>query len=152
MTTGGGLDLIGIGASSISHLLGIGFLQNVHEPDEYAFCVNAGGQAVRRGKRLTFDDRVREAVISRLYCTAEIRPADLKQRFGVVFTDYFARELEVMRELERDGLVVCRADGGAEVTMPLGRVLIRNVAGVFDAYLAPDAYRAGDGRCFSANA
>ena len=28
MTTGGGLDLIGAGASSISHLSGLGFLQN----------------------------------------------------------------------------------------------------------------------------
>ena len=57
-----------------------------------------------------------------------------------------------MNELERDGLVTLEPDGVIQVTQPLGRVLMRNVAAVFDAYLEPDAYRVGDRRCFSANA
>ena len=152
MTTGGGLDLIGVGATSISHLAGVGFLQNVHDPDEYVTWVSEGGSPVRRGKRLSLDDRIRQAVISRLYCAAEINPDDIERQYDVVFGEYFAREMEVMGELEADGLVVRRADGGVSVTLPLGRVLMRNVAAVFDAYLEPDAYRVGDRRCFSANA
>ncbi len=152
MTTGGGLDLLGCGATSISHLTRLGFLQNVHDVDEYIACVNGGRSAVRRGKRLTFDDCVRQAVIAQLYCTAEIRPADIEREFDVVFADYFAREVEIMHGLQGDGLVEAHPDGRIEVTLPLGRVLIRNVAGLFDAYLDPDAYRVGDKRCFSANA
>ena len=152
MTTGGNLDLIGVGSSSISHLADIGFLQNIRDVDEYVECVNGGRRPTCRGKRFTFDDRVRQAVLSQLYCTAEIRPAKIEERFEVVFSEYFERELEIMKDLERDGLVDLSEEGRVLVTLPLGRVLIRNVAGVFDAYLEPDAYRVGDRRCFSANA
>ncbi len=164
MTTGGGLDLIGAGASSISHLADIGFLQNVRETDEYVERINSSdagvgryssGLPVVRGKRLTEDDRIRQALISDLYCTGCIQPQRIEGRFGIDFAGYFARELKIMAELERDGLVAldCAREGGAiRATMPLGRVLLRTVAAVFDAYLDPDAWRVGDQHCFSANA
>ncbi|MBU0617856.1 MAG: hypothetical protein KKI02_09075, partial [Planctomycetes bacterium] len=152
MTTGGNLDLVGVGATSISHLKGVGFLQNVHNPGEYTECVNGGASPIRRGKRFTYDDRVRQAVMRQLYCAAEIRPETVEKEFGLVFSEYFSRELGVMKELEQDGLVELRADGSIVVTLPLGRVLMRTVAAVFDAYLAPDAYRVGDQHCYSANA
>ncbi len=152
MTTGGGLDLIGLGASSISQLADVGFLQNIHDTDEYIACMRRGESPIRRGQKLTFDDSVRQAVISQLYCTAEVRPGEIEKRFDIVFAEYFAHEMEIMRELEGDGLISVTADGGVLVTLPLGRVLVRNVAGVFDAYLERDAYRVGDRRCFSASA
>ena len=72
--------------------------------------------------------------------------------FGIAFDDYFAREGEVLAELERDGLVTLGADRVIRLAFPLGRVLMRNVAAVFDVYLNPDAYRRGQEACFSANA
>ena len=152
MTTGGGLDLLGAGASSISHLLDVGFLQNIKEPDEYVACIEGGRSPVERGKRLTFDDCVRQSLIHQLYCCGEIRSELVEQPFGIVFAEYFARELEVLTELERDGLIVKEPNGDIKVTMPLGRVLLRNVAAVFDAYLNPDAYRRGELASFSMNA
>jgi oxygen-independent coproporphyrinogen-3 oxidase len=152
MTTGGGLDLWGAGASSISHLLDVGFLQNIKEPDEYVACIEGGRSPVERGRRLTFDDRVRQLLIHHLYCHGEIRSELIEQQFGIVFAEYFARELEVLAELERDGLVVKEPYGVVKVIMPLGRVLLRNVAAVFDAYLNPDAYRRGEPASFSMNA
>lgn len=152
MTTGANLDLIGVGATSISHLKDVGFLQNVHNPGEYTECVNGGASPIRRGKRFTHDDRVRQAVMRQLYCTAKIKPAAIEKEFDVEFSDYFARELGIMKELERDGLLDLRSDGSITVTLPLGRVLMRTLAAVFDAYLAPDAYRVGDQHCYSANA
>ncbi len=152
MTTGGGLDLIGVGASSIGHLAGIGFLQNMRESEDYIACVESGKLPVVRGKRFSDDDRIRQAVISELYCTAEIRPEPIEREFGIVFADYFARELTIMEELQRDGLVILQSNGAIRATMPLGRVLLRTVAAPFDAYLDDDAYRVGDKNCFSANA
>lgn len=152
MTTGGGLDLVGLGASSISQLLGIGFLQNVHGIEEYTNRISEGKLATIRGKRLTKDDRIRQAVIGSFYCTTQIQPWQIEDEFGILFSDYFARELEAVEELQRDGLVTIDGDGRIRATMPLGRVLMRTVASVFDAYLDPDAYRVGDQRCFSANA
>ena len=43
-------------------------------------------------------------------------------------------------------------NGAVKATIPLGRVLLRNVAAVFDAYLNPDAYRRGELASFSMNA
>ena len=152
MTTGGGLDLIGIGASSISHLTGIGYLQNVHTLQDYMARISDGQSPIFRGKRFTRDDLIRQTLLSQLYCQTEIKPAELERRFEIVFADYFARELGIMRELEREGLVNITGDSGIALTMPLGRVLMRTVAAVFDAYLEPDAYRAGDRQYFSVNA
>ncbi len=152
MTTGGGLDLIGIGASSISHLAESAYLQNVREVAAYQSAIEAQGSAVYRGKRFTDEDVVRQAVLSDWYCYGGVDPRKIEWRHGIVFEEYFARELDVMRELADDGLVRFAVDGALEATMPLGRVLMRTIGAVFDGYLAPDAYRVGDRQYFSANA
>ena len=152
MTTGGGLHLLGAGASSISYWLDLGFLQNVKGLDRYVACIENGHSPVERGKRFTLDDRIRQAVIQQLYCTAELAPEAIETAFGIDFANCFSRELEVMRELQRDGLVTINGTGVIHVTQPLGRVLLRNVAAVFDAYLDPEAYKHGERAVFSANA
>lgn len=152
MTTGGGLDLIGVGASSISHLADVGFLQNTREVDTYVAGIERGDSPIHRGKRFTDDDRIRQTLLNQLYCTSEIDPGVIEQRFDVTLPEYFGRELDILKELAGDGLVTLDADGVIRVTYPVGRVLLRNVAAVFDAYLHPDAYRVGEQACFSANA
>ena len=152
MTTGGGLDLIGVGVSAIGHLTGVGFLQNVKEVDRYIDCVRSGGSPIERGKRLTPEDYLRQTVISQLYCNAELQPEQIEAEFDIDFAQTFERELTILGELERDGLVTIDGSGVIRVTCPLGRVLLRNVAAVFDAYLDPMAYRDGVEACFSANA
>jgi oxygen-independent coproporphyrinogen-3 oxidase len=152
MTTGGGLDLVGLGASAIGQLSEIGFLQNRRDVDEYIRTNEQGASPVFRGKRLTRDDIVRQAVIGQIYCHAEIRPAAIEAQTAVSFNDYFARELAILDELAADGLLAALPDGRFRLTDPLGRVLMRTVGAVFDAYLPPDAYRVGDRQYFSANA
>ena len=127
-------------------------MQNVRGVDDYVTRMRERKLPVVRGKRFSKDDRIRQTVISRLYCATEIDPRPIEESFGISFADYFARELKIMKELEADGLVSLDADGVIRVTMPLGRVLLRTVSAVFDAYLDPDAYREGDRNCYSANA
>jgi oxygen-independent coproporphyrinogen-3 oxidase len=80
-------------------------------------------------------------VIKQIMCRGGIRAADYDARFGEAggfgeaFTRRFAKELEALSPFERDGLVVREADGGFRTTDE-GRLLVRNVAMVFDAYLA----------------
>jgi len=152
MTTGGGLDLIAVGASSISHLVGIGYLQNRHDVDAYMAVMEKGGEPVHRGKRLTEDDLIRQEVLSDLYCLSRVEPAKFEKKYDIDFAKYFAKELKHLAELESDGLVTIGADSVIHVTAPLGRVLARNVAAVFDGYLDDDAYHAGALKMFSANA
>jgi oxygen-independent coproporphyrinogen-3 oxidase len=152
MTTGGGLDLLGVGASSISHLRQVGFLQNIHSPEVYAEAIHEGRSPIHRTRPFTLDDCVRQMVISQIYCGTGVAPEPVEKAFGIEFDTYFARELEVLGELEADGLVTIAGGNRVELTFPLGRVLMRNVAAVFDAYLEPDAYRVGESSYFSANA
>jgi oxygen-independent coproporphyrinogen-3 oxidase len=152
MTTHGGLDLIGLGVSSISHLLEIGFWQKEKEIDEYEARVAGSLIPLDRGLHFSQDDIIRQTVLEDLYCFARFDPADISDRFGMDARSYFADEIEDLRELEEDGLVEFEPDGTVQVTLPLGRVLLRNIGAVFDAYLDKKAYKLGDRYYYSVSA
>lgn len=57
---------------------------------------------------------------------------NLGEALGIDFKEYFRSDLENLKSLESDGLVDTR-DNGLIVT-DFGRLLIRNIAVVFDAY------------------
>ena len=80
MTTGGGLDLIGVGVSSISHFLEVGFAQNAKDVQTYQNRAAENRWPAVRGKWLTKDDAIRQAVINQIYCAARIRPAEIENR------------------------------------------------------------------------
>ncbi len=128
------------------------FLQNIRDPAAYVQCIDSNTDPVIRGIRLTADDCIRQSVIHQLYCYAAIEPSRLEDEFDICFEDYFADELVRLRTLESDGLVELQTDGVITLTFPLGRVLMRNVAAVFDAYVHPEAYRSGEHHAFSTSA
>ena len=82
---------------------------------------------------LDADDLLRREVITQLICHFSLREAEIEQRFGIKFRDYFAKELEELQGLVNDGLITI-ANGVIDV-LPVGRLLIRNVCMVFDKYL-----------------
>ena len=131
-TTRKGVELIGIGATSIG-MLQDSYFQNYKTLREYNVAVDEGKLPVFRGFLLKEDDFVRREVIMDIMCNLGVSFRKIDDMFGIVFEDYFARELEELRELEEDGLIRVR-DRRIEI-LPVGRMLIRNVAMVFDAYL-----------------
>lgn len=58
---------------------------------------------------------------------------------GTPFADCFPRELRALAELQEQGLVEL-GSLGFNLTPLLGRLLVRVVAAVFDAYLPPEAW------------
>lgn len=152
MTTGAELDLFGFGCSAISILPRRMYLQNEHDVNTYTETMLDGGDPAARGKALTEDDGVRQAALMQLYCLAEIDPGRLRREAGVDFDDYFAAESGQIDRLVADGLVERPATGGVRLTHPLGRVLMRNVAAVFDGYLGEEAPWTGMKQTFSASA
>ncbi|MFO0969845.1 MAG: oxygen-independent coproporphyrinogen III oxidase [Gemmataceae bacterium] len=140
MTTGRDLDLIGLGPSAISQL-DSAFAQNRKTTIEWRQALEHD-LATERGLRLSHDDRLRREVMQQLYGYGVIRKDLLEARFDIVFDDYFARELERLRALSAQNLILLERDR-IRLTVPLGRLLVRVVATVFDAYLPPDAYREG---------
>ena len=126
-------DLIGFGASSIGKV-GDVYAQNAKDLPGYAAAIDAGKLAITRGVRLSADDRLRRDIITQLMCNLELRFDEFEAAYGIRFCETFAAELERLRGFESDGLVSMgprRLD-----VLPAGRMLVRNIAMVFDRYLS----------------
>jgi oxygen-independent coproporphyrinogen-3 oxidase len=91
---------------------------------------------------LSAEDRLRRELMQALYGYSIIDKRMLEDRFGIDFDSHFAQEREHLAELASDGLVVEEADE-IHLTAPLGRLLVRVVAAVFDPYLPRNAFREG---------
>jgi oxygen-independent coproporphyrinogen-3 oxidase len=144
-TTQAGVDLLGFGASSISELRG-SYAQSHRELETWHQALRERGVATMRGHFLSEEDIERRWIIQRLICLSEVRACDYREAFGGEFAERYREELEQLEPAVADGLVVVEGDGSFAVT-PLGRLLVRNVAMVFDAYL-PEQERSGK-RIFS---
>jgi oxygen-independent coproporphyrinogen III oxidase len=131
-TTKAGADLYGMGVSAISSI-GDAYAQNRRDVPAYQAAVSERGIATMRGYRLSTDDRIRRAVISRLLCHTVIPKQEIEREFSISFDDYFSTELPKLEAFQAEGLVTL-APGEIRVTS-LGRIFIRNVAMTFDRYL-----------------
>jgi oxygen-independent coproporphyrinogen-3 oxidase len=139
-TTQAGVDLLGFGPSAISELRG-SYAQNQRDLGAWHAAVEAAGFATLRGHALTRDDTERRWIIGRLMCHGELRAAEFEAEFGREFARAYAAELAALEPALHDGLAQRAEDGSLSVT-PLGRLLVRNVAMAFDAYL-PEQREAG---------
>jgi oxygen-independent coproporphyrinogen-3 oxidase len=131
-TTHGDCDLVAFGVSAISHVDG-GFAQNVKSIHEYGAAMQEDRFATCRGLDMTPEDHLRRDVILRLMCHFRLDKQDVEQRHGIDFDRHFAADLPKLAPMIDDGLVEVTPDR-IEVT-PLGRMLVRNIAMSFDAYL-----------------
>ncbi|MGZ8151527.1 MAG: oxygen-independent coproporphyrinogen III oxidase [Methylovulum sp.] len=126
-------DLIGLGITSIGRV-GDAYIQNVKELDQYDRLISQGKLPVFKGVDLDYDDKLRREVISQLICHFELNFAAIEQQFAISFADYFARELEALKQMQMDGLLTVSLQG--ITVLSAGRLLIRNICMVFDKYLA----------------
>lgn len=127
-------DLIGMGATSIG-LVDNTYSQNIKTLPEYYAAIDAGELAIWRGVHLTEDDEVRRDVITRLISHFHLNFAKLNEQWNIEFSEYFAKELEGLKVFAEDGLLTM--DEQDIYITAKGRLLIRNICMVFDAYLKP---------------
>jgi len=128
-------DLIALGVSAIGKI-GPTFSQNYRDLDNYYQKLDAGTLPIMRGLELSQDDLLRQCIITQLMCHFELFMEPVEIAFLISFDNYFARELEELKELEGLGLLTM-GDRWFNVT-PKGRLLIRNICMVFDKYLRAD--------------
>ena len=126
-------DLIGLGVSAISHV-GPSFSQNVTMLSDWNKAIDAASLPVTRGTWMNMDDQIRADVISRIMCRSELRFNAVESSWEINFEEYFADELKRLKPMAEDNLLTC-FEGGFRITPP-GRMLLRNIAMVFDAYLS----------------
>jgi oxygen-independent coproporphyrinogen III oxidase len=135
-TTHAGCDLIGFGASAISHI-GDSFSQNQRQVADWQTALDHNRLPVARGIELDADDLLRAEVIQQVMCAGEIDIEVIERRHTIVFGDYFAEALRRLRPLSDDGLVV--VEPKRIRATPLGRLLLRVIAMCFDRYLQQDS-------------
>ncbi|MEJ5173610.1 MAG: oxygen-independent coproporphyrinogen III oxidase [Hydrogenothermaceae bacterium] len=131
-TTKADAELFGFGATSISMLYD-GYVQNYKILRDYYETLEAGNLPIERGVYLNEDDIIRRDVIMRLMCHFRLVKSEIEEKFKIDFDRYFGYELEQLKEMENDGLLILYTDR-IDVT-PIGRLLIRNIASTFDIYL-----------------
>jgi oxygen-independent coproporphyrinogen-3 oxidase len=131
-TTKAGADLYGMGITAISGIQRA-YAQNHRDIPSWQKAVAERGLATMRGYRLSDEDLLRRAVISRLLCHTVILKDEISREFGIDFDEYFAEELRRFEPFRQDGLVLLER-GEIRATW-LGRIFIRNLAMIFDPYL-----------------
>ncbi len=131
-STKAGCDLYAFGITSIS-MLPRAYAQNVKTIADYKYRIEHDMPVVFRGYRLSDDDLLRRHVIMRLMCDLELNKRDVEARFGIHFDEYFSNAVEQLSSFQEDGLLQHSDDS---ITIrPMGRLVIRNIAMCFDAYL-----------------
>lgn len=140
-TTHSDCDLLAMGVSAISQI-GDTYFQNHHDIANYEEMIGQSGHAINRGITLNNDDKIRRSVIGQLICHFELHPSVIEEKHNIQFYDYFKNELESLKPLEQDNLIAWK--NGTLYVTPRGRLLIRNICMMFDAYQT-----AKSGRVFS---
>lgn len=131
-TTHGHCDLIGLGVSAISQI-GDLYCQNSSDLNQYQNALACAQPATHRGLLCNPDDRLRRAVIQQLICHFGLEFARIEEAFNVDFQGYFADLWPQLQSMAADGLI--EIDNEKISVLPAGRLLVRSVCMVFDAYL-----------------
>jgi oxygen-independent coproporphyrinogen-3 oxidase len=147
-STHAGYDQLGLGISAIGAIAGR-YVQNARTLDEYYGALDHGRLPLARGVAMTADDHLRHEIIGDLMCHGVLDLAAIEARHGIDFQQAFSAELADLHGLSTDGLVRC--EPGRITVTPLGRLLVRRVAMVFDRYLRDDAARPVDTGARAAN-
>lgn len=125
-------DMLGLGMSAIGDIGGA-YAQNYSKIKDYIEPVTRGSSAVFRGCTLSDDDKIRRWTIVSIMCNGVLDFNELREKFGVAYSDYYATEDTDLGEFINDGLLE-RTDSSLRVTSR-GMIFVRNIAMIFDAYL-----------------
>lgn len=125
-------DLIGLGVSSIGKV-GDCYAQNIKDIQTWQSVVDEGKLPIWRGVSLNTEDRLRRRVIESIMCHGEVDFEHFETMYAIDFHEHFAPELNSLEQMEEDGLLNMSGDN-ITVTPP-GRLLLRNIAMIFDEYL-----------------
>jgi len=131
-STHGDCDLLALGVTAIGQTQN-SFSQNHRDIEAYYAALDNDHLPILRGMTLSIDDRVRARVIQELICHFRLDFELINHLFDIDFNDYFKKELQQLKTMQGDGLLLIKAS--LIEILPAGRLLIRNICMKFDAYL-----------------
>lgn len=131
-STKAGCDMYGFGMSAIGQFRD-SYQQNCKTVREYFDTLNANRLPTHLGYTMTTDDHIRKDVIMKLMCDMELNKCEIEEAHALSFDDYFRDSLPKLAQFVADGLVTLTKD--KIVVHGMGRLVIRNIAMCFDAYI-----------------
>ena len=137
-STRAGADIYALGMSSISQLPRC-YAQHTKDLNAYYAAIEEGRLPIEKGVAVSDDDDLRRYVIMRLMCDMGLDYDAVSHDLGRDIRTYLADELTNLGDFADDGLIEM-SDAGFEVT-PAGRLMVRNIAMTFDAYLVENNAR-----------
>jgi len=131
-STKAGCDLYGFGMSAIGQFEQT-YHQNFKTLTQYYEALNAGQLPTHVGYRMTEDDHIRKDVIMRIMCDMELDKAVIEKLYRIRFDEYFKDSISKLEPFILDGLA--EHDGNFIRVLGMGRLIVRNIAMCFDAYI-----------------
>lgn len=131
-STNAGADLFGFGMSSISHFGNV-YSQNYKNLENYYDSLGKDEFPIALGYRMNNDDIIRKYVIMKLMCDLEINKKDVEDKFNINFDHYFRESQKKLKEFKELDIVI--EDNIKIVVKEMGRLVLRNIAMCFDAYI-----------------
>jgi len=125
-------DMVAFGISGIGEVQG-GFFQNEKKLSAYYEALDEGRLPIQRGYLLDRDDRIRQHVIREIMCNFRVSKAEVSERFGIDFDEYFSRSLSRLTDVREAGFL--EEDETHLRVRDQGRLFVRNVCMAFDRYL-----------------
>jgi len=127
-----GADLYAFGMSGISNV-GEYYWQNTKDLGDYYKLLDQDQLPVAKSLQLCKDDQIRKDAIMQLMCQMGLSFAEIEEKWGIVFEEYFNDSLKRLSSLENDGFVTI--ENGRICITEQGRLFLRNIAMCFDRYL-----------------
>ncbi|WP_111977669.1 oxygen-independent coproporphyrinogen III oxidase [Algibacillus agarilyticus] len=131
-TTSAECDLLGLGVSSIS-AIGQSYSQNKKDLKAYYQAIDEHEHALEKGLMLTLDDVIRGDVIKSIMCNLYVDKQRISKTYGIDFDAYFIAEQKSLTTFIDDELMLNTAQ--AIEIKAQARLLVRNIAMSFDAYM-----------------
>ncbi len=134
--TGGRVNFIGVGSSTKGNLGDDYYSQNFYDLPSYKKCLDKNIFPIFRGLKLSQDDKIRQHATQQLRTYWKIDFADFENRFKIDCKEYFAKEIESLRDMENDGLVEI-SDQCILITK-VGQDFAQFITNRFDVYDPPN--------------
>ncbi len=134
--TGGRVNFVGVGSSSMSNLGNDYYAQNFYDLNSYRKSIDKNSLPIFRGMKLNEDDKIRQHATQQMRSYFKIDYDEFRKQFNIEVKEYFKKEIEKMDEWIKDGLVII-TDKAIELTK-IGRDFSQNLSNIFDKYDPPE--------------
>ena len=134
--TGGRVNFIAVGSSSLSNLGNDYYVQNFYDLPSYRKSLDKNMLPCFRGMKLLEDDKIRQHATQQIRSYFKLDFENFKEQFNVDLTEYFSKEIKYLDDMIKDGLVEVSKDG--ILLTEIGRDFTQVIMNIFDKYDPPE--------------